>query len=251
MTQQVRARTRPVRAVTSFYGLLKDKEDTAAIFSFITAVDEPVVERIYQTFIKSEIGPQILAEKRDLANFLMDTEKLEAMPEGSFGRVYLDFMRREGLSAAGFQSEMDKAGDTFDELGEDRKRFLLRTRHAHDLYHVLTGYGRDFIGELALLGYCRQHNRSRAFFLLSYLNMIKAYVQYRGIPVLACIREGERLGAASYDLVLADWENLLPRPFEEVRRELNIGTPHLYFAHRDRSEKLDRYYRGEEMASAA
>lgn len=236
-------RIRPVKALNALAGFLRNKENTREVFRLIAALDGVPAERNFQAFKASPVGVRILGEKLDLKDALMNRDALAALPAGSLGRDYFDFVTREGLSADGFQQEMDATGERFSRAGEDRRRFIYRLRHSHDLFHVLTGYGRDFIGELALLAFTRQHNNSRAFIFLILAGYFKARRDYPGMPVWACIREGAQLGRAANNMVNADWESLLVKPTSVVRRELNIGAPRRYLAIQSGAELLDRRYR--------
>ena len=64
---------------------------------------------------------------------------------------YIAFMKREGLSAAGLVAESHKWAPP-ENLPRDLTQWYFdRLRDTHDLFHVLTGYGRDALGEASLL----------------------------------------------------------------------------------------------------
>src|SRR3546814_1330225 len=60
-------------------------------------------------------------------------------------------MRREGLSAAGLVAESDKMGRQ--QFDDQVQWYSNRLRDTHDLFHILTGYGRDALGEQCVLGF--------------------------------------------------------------------------------------------------
>jgi ubiquinone biosynthesis protein COQ4 len=243
----------PLAALAAVRRLMRNKEATYEVFNISHALDGPISERLYQRFAASEAGALALAERRDLMCTLTDRDALAALPQGSLGRAYLDFISAEGLSAEGMQAEMEKSGENTDEIiaeiGEDRTLFAQRTRHAHDLYHVLTGYGRDLVGELSLLGVTQRQTGSRALLLIIAFALFKGWREYPGLPVLACLREGFRLGREAGDLVAADWEALLALPLAEARRRLEVGVPRRYLAVQAAAEAMDRRYR-DELAAA-
>jgi ubiquinone biosynthesis protein COQ4 len=114
---------------------------------------------------------------------------------------------------------------------------------------VLTGYGRDLVGELSLLGVTQRQTGSRALLLIIAFALFKGWREYPGLPVLACLREGFRLGREAGDLVAADWEELLALPLAEARRRLKVGVPRRYLAVQAAAEAMDRRYR-DELAAA-
>lgn len=242
-------RIRPLTALKSLYRILSCKEATHEVFKMVAALDGPVGERNFKRFAASDFGQKVLREKRDIVETLKDRETLAALPVGTFGREYYEFVTREDISPEEFEREMQSSGEKFTRAGEDRRRFIHRFRHAHDLLHVLTGYGRDFIGEASVIAFTCQHNHSRAFRLLIAFGIIKGWCEYPGLPILDCTREGGKLGRASVDLLFADWEALLPLPLSEVRRQLKVGIPKRYLGIKTGAELIDRRYR-EEIALA-
>lgn len=242
-------KVRPLKAMAALRRFLRCKEATHEVFRLISALDGPVAERKFKAFKASPVGERVLSEKSDLSAALANRRALSSLPVGSLGRDYLEFTLREGLSPEGFQKEMDESGENFTRAGEDRQRYIYRVRHTHDLFHVLTGYGRDFIGELSLLAFTRQHSHSRALILLILGGYLKSRRDYPGIPIWSCIREGAKLGKASGDMFNADWETLLTKPTGLVRQTLNIGVPRRYLAIQNAADTLDRRYR-EELSAA-
>lgn len=234
---------RPIEGAKALAGFLRNKEATSEIFKMLNAIDGPVYERNFHRFCATETGREILAEKRDLCETLSDHERLAALPEGSLGRAYLDFITREGLSAQGFQKEMDESGEDLSTLDDARRLYINRMRHTHDLFHIITGYGRDFVGELGLLAFTYQQSRVRTFAIMLQFSIIKARKDFPGLPVGAVVREGHRIGKAATAIYAADWEALLARPLAEVRAGFNIQDPSLYLSIAAESAARDQAYR--------
>lgn len=233
----------PLEAAGALFGILRNKESTSDVFRMLNAIDGPVQERNFQLFRATETGRRILSEKRNLCDALVDRNYLRGLSAGSLGRAYLEFIEREGLSPEGFQQEMQASGEDNSDLDEDRHRFLYRCRHTHDLLHVVTGYGRDFIGEIALLAFTYQQSKLRTFAVLSSFGLITAYRKYQGLPARAAVMEGHRIGKTERSLFFADWESLFEKPLEEVRREYGIEPPQFYLSFADEAEARDCVYR--------
>ena len=242
---ELKPKIRPIQAVQALRRLMKNKEDTVQVFKLARALDGPVSERNYQTFRQLPIGQTVLSEKRDLARALMDRGHLATLPEGSLGRAYYDFVTREGLSPEGFQKDMEASGEDLTRYGEDRMRYIYRFRHAHDLYHVLTDYGRDELGELSLLAFTSAQSGYRSFRLISFFGGLKARGRYPGIKIGPLIKEGARLGKAAQDFSHTDWEGMLSDPLDQVRLMLNVGRPEHYLAIKQGAEQIDQNYRAQ------
>lgn len=75
------------------------------------------------------------------------------MPAGSLGREYLHFLERENITAQGLVQASDvEPGASWQ---DDAHLVYLRDRlrDTHDLWHVVTGYHGDLVGEGALLAF--------------------------------------------------------------------------------------------------
>ena len=105
----------------------------------------------FQRFKKTATGQRILKHKIDLLDTLANRDALAQLPEGSVGREYLAFMTNEGITAEGL---IEASENTYAELtDEDLIRYTMRTREMHDLWHVITGYGRDQLGEVCVVAF--------------------------------------------------------------------------------------------------
>ena len=142
------------RAFRAMDKLLEDGEDTQQAFEIVEALSGPSLRQSFRKFLQTQTGREIFEKRVELAERLDDHDWLRSLPEGSFGRAYLDFVTSEGLSAAGLTEESRKVAKShIDEMDNDFAWYSRRIRDVHDLWHVLTGYGRDGLGELSLLAF--------------------------------------------------------------------------------------------------
>src|SRR3546814_16442452 len=72
---------------------------TEQVFHIIDALRDKRFGRSVERFFTTPEGRRILAERPYLPALLDDHDALRRLPEGSVGRVYVDFMEREGLPA--------------------------------------------------------------------------------------------------------------------------------------------------------
>ena len=217
-------RHNPIRFLEAWRGiraLIADPDDTSQVFRIIRALAGNSNERQFQRFTRSEHGPAILAEGRCLMERLTDRDYLMSLPEGSLGRVYADFTDREQISPDGLVEASEPVnGDAEGDLGPERALFGMRLRDSHDLWHVVTGYGRDLFGEAALPAFTYRQIRNRGIgfiVLVAYLKAGREYPEERRL-----IRDGFRRAKNSGWLPGADWEALLERPLAEVRSTLGV-----------------------------
>ena len=96
---------------------------------------------------------------------------------------------------------------------------------------MLTGYGRDALGEASLLGFSYAQNHNPGVFFIAYAaaRQIKK-VSGTDAPIYGSIREGQRLGKAAAKIAHEDVEALMREDIDAARARLNIGKPETYFA---------------------
>ena len=221
-------RFRPLKAMHHMQKLIADKEDTEQVFHIIDALNGNHIVKELHAFADTEAGRARIRERRYLPPLLDDHDSLRHLPEGSVGRAYIDFMEREGLTAQGLVDESNKFfrerhGDLIEWYGH-------RKRDTHDLFHVLSGYGRDALGEASLLAFTHgQSGGGRGVIFIAYMGcrQIRKAVP-RDIDIMACFHEGRRNGAAASRIIEEDIITLLEEPLEAARERLGIAEPVAY-----------------------
>ncbi|ASJ91214.1 hypothetical protein CBR61_10020 [Porphyrobacter sp. CACIAM 03H1] len=219
---------RPLRAIQNFQMLMKDKEDTAAVFRIFESLpSKDFLPRIAGLAL-SERGTYLRETEPCLPEILDDHAALRRTPKGSLAHAYCDFMEAEGLSAAGLVAESDRAGrPRFPDLVE---WYINRSRDTHDMFHVLTGYGRDALGEASVLLFTHGQAPSQGHLLIGYAGAanIKKMAKGTKAPVFGAVREAHRIGKGAPPLINQPIRQLLERPLEDVRAELRIPQPVKY-----------------------
>lgn len=222
------ARYRPLRAVRSFQKLIKDKEDTSLVFKIFESLPSSgFMERVRDLSL-SEHGEFLRATEPSLPEILDDHATLRRTQKGSLAHAYCDFMESEGLTAAGLVAEAERLGrPKYPDLVE---WFISRSRDTHDLFHVLTGYGRDALGEQCVLLFTHGQSPSQGHLLIGYAGAanIKKMVKGSAAPVFGAVREAHRTGKGAPRLMAQPIRQLLERPLDEVRAQLRIPQPTQY-----------------------
>lgn len=243
-------RMQPIVAWRAMQELLKDKEDTAQVFRITQALGGGELPKNFKRFKETQAGEAILAEKRSLLKTLADRETLATLPEGSLGRAYLDFVQTEDISAEGLIAASEEGGrQTLQDDGEIL--YSERTRDMHDLWHVVTGYGRDGLGELSLLAFSYAQVRNLGIGFIVLMALRKSSQENPGAGISKSVREGYRLGKQAAWLPAADWEALLERPLEDVREELKCARQTVYPKVLQRLIDTGSTYYSENLTSAA
>ena len=167
-------------------------------------------------------------EKRALADFKKDQVK-DCAP-GTLGAALHDFMVNSGYELDIFYREIQVVNDlTF---------YLRQTAVTHDIEHIVSGFGPNHGGEVALLT-ANMHSKTRYFHpeLASFFNRIQTYLKAKTImkdglfypEAMALNLEAEFRGAEqgrnwAYPMMLADWRAMIDWQIADIREELGI-TP--------------------------
>lgn len=200
-----------------FLRLLKNPNDTQAIFrmsdAFTKATPDDMVERFMKRAYEDERLERAYQEQYwpDVASY----EKLQLMPERSFGRELATFIERWSL---------DK--DIFPAPQFASRPDYLRSRvyQAHDAWHVLTGYTPSVIDELALQAFSvGQHKQAISLLLVSggLLHILDTSPEM-ATEALDAIIVGYERGKRSKNLLVHPVLERLEDPLDVVRSDLNI-----------------------------
>lgn len=249
-----RKRVQPLKAIRAIRALIADKEDTSQVFKIIDALSGNSGDEQFQRFVRTEAGQRILAEKRNLVTTLSDQARLAAMPQGTLGRAYYEFMAEENLTADGLVEASEVVRREDDGRTPEERLFGFRNRDQHDLWHVTTGYGRDGLGELALLSFTYAQTRNRGIGFIVLVGAHKSRNSLPGVNVWRIVREAYRNGKKAAWLPATDWEAMLDKPLSEVRAELGIVEPAAYKAAEPLSlsaEQAFKAMRAEQQKQAA
>ena len=222
-------RFQPLKALGHFRKLVADKEDTEQVFHIIEATAGRKSAAQAADFVASEEGRRLLAQGNDLPAMLDDHSRWADCGPNSVAQHYIRFMKREGLTAAGLVAESHKWLPPEKRHADLYEWYFERLRDTHDLFHVLTGYGRDALGETALLGfsYAQNHNRGVLFIAYAGAREIRKG-SGTSAPIYGAINEGRRLGRECAKLAHQDVETLMREDIDEARARLNLGRPVVY-----------------------
>jgi ubiquinone biosynthesis protein COQ4 len=160
---------------------------------------------------------------RQLSEILRDTEFLSTLPDGSFGRAYLDFVSSKEVDMGKFLSAT--AVLRRPDMTELEKAFHSRQNETHDLIHVLFGYSRSNFGECMTLITQAWQMRIRGFKFIVYVGLVRWMITmpWAIYPVYRALKEGHRRQEKAGWLMGYDWEAMLSKDLSELRVECNIS----------------------------
>ena len=224
------SRMRPIKAWQHFRKLVANKEDTAQVFHIIESMKGKRSHRQAWDFIQSERGQAFLHNHTDIPAMLDDHDRWADCGPETVAATYTTFMKREGLSAAGLVAESHKFLPPEQRHDDLTEWYFNRLRDTHDLFHILTGYGRDALGEASLLGFSYEQNGNPGILFIAYAGAWQIKKETgTSAPIFAAIAEGRRLGKAAQKLAHMDVERVMREDLSAARERLGVGKPTTYF----------------------
>ncbi|MGI8492367.1 MAG: Coq4 family protein [Acidimicrobiales bacterium] len=190
---------------------------------------DDVKDKYVQAFVNDPRYASFLDERHYAEP--LELSELAALPAGSLGRAYHDWIVDNNLTAAiatnyrEFHQILDKAG-MLDGMPEDMKYAVLRGFQTHDFLHVLTGYDSSGRGEIALQAFCLAQLRFPYFGMwMSVVTTRMTFVDPDMIvPIMDAITDGWRNGRRTPNLQCEKWETMLDEPLEAVRARYDVAV---------------------------
>lgn len=214
-------------ALKSLRRLLADKDDTRQVFEIMRALNGQSTAKGYLRLLETVEGGRIAYAREEFARKLMDDAWLDSLPEGSVGAAYRAFVRSEQLSAEGL-AEVSREGASGEIDSEHPYAwFGRRTRDVHDIWHILSGYHRDGLGEACLVAFSYAQTKGLGWALIAVGAALRSRKD-RSQPYVKAIWQGYQRGKAAKWLLGEDYERLMAEPLEAARKRLGITPATIY-----------------------
>ncbi|WP_293899867.1 Coq4 family protein [Phenylobacterium sp.] len=216
------------RALSSLRKLLADKDDTIQVFEIMRALNGASTAKGYHKLLATAEGGRMAYERKEFAARLMDDAWLDSLPPGSVGAAYRGFIREAGFSADGL-ADVSRAGIKEVDEPHPYAWFGRRTRDIHDVWHVLSGYSRDALGEACLVAFSYAQTRGLGWALIA-LGAASRARKATDQPMVRAIWQGYQRGKAAHWLLGEDYERLMAEPMDAARLRLGITPANIYDA---------------------
>jgi ubiquinone biosynthesis protein COQ4 len=218
-----------LKAWKHFRLLGSDKERTSDAFCVFRALPWVGVSDAACAFLATSQGRAIYADEPYLPDILDDHAALRRLPRGSLGQDYCNHMERDGLSAAALVAEYEKGRSDGGRIDDRVEWYLDRLRDTHDLLHVLTGFGRDVLGEQCVLAFVFKQRPSIGHLFVGYAGA--ALTRFNSpwqVPVLRAVFEARQIGKSCLPIAEQPIRELLAMPTENVRARLGLRPARRY-----------------------
>jgi len=215
-------------ALKALRRVLNDKEDTGQVFELLGALNGDATQRNYARLLQTQGGGRLAYERVELAPRLMDDAWLDSFADGTVGAAYRHFVRSENLSADGLVAISRERRGRVDEP-HPLAWFGRRIRDSHDIWHILSGYHRDGLGEACLVAFTYAQTRAVGWAVLAIGAALRPRPGAKG-PYVKAIWQGYQRGKAAAWLPAQDYEALMAEPLDAARARLGITPPTFYDA---------------------
>ncbi len=202
--------------------------DPEVVFIVIRPFHGPELDAIYERCMADPDARRVLEHDESLHPLLGDLPRLRALADGTVGREYARLMGDDGLDMVAFAEASWRHMERADYAHEGAWRLANRLRDAHELVHVLSGYGTDVLGEMAELAFNVQEDprpKGSAFAIRANSQVFDRIGARHARPV---IRDAYARGRGIGIVACADWNELVTWPVDEVRAKLGISPPPSY-----------------------
>ncbi len=204
---------RTLKAVYSLMRLVRDPSRLEEVFEMSKALDDtnritPVVERLTR-------DPELARAFDERHRLRVDLVELRALPEGTLGRVFAEHMVAMNLDPSAIPALPVTDRNSF---------FRAHLYDTHDVWHAVTGFGNDIVGELGLQGFylAQIAGPLPSILLATGFLRVAIFDQSLGEPLMDAIARGWRMGKSARPLFGIHWDELFPLPLGEVRQRLGI-----------------------------
>ncbi|HUJ63147.1 MAG TPA: Coq4 family protein [Kofleriaceae bacterium] len=202
------------RALRALSRVVADPEQTDQVLVFSTYVNAGTTAHRMHRFFDDPRGQRLYQEHRTIDSHTVDLDALAALPEGTLGHAYAQFLRSRGFTPEVFDEPPHDVADP-------RAQYVIqRVRQTHDLWHVVTGCDTDPAGEIALQAFTFAQIHAPSTLILALVGTLRGVRERPSLPreVAAAFRTGRH----AEKLLAFAWEDHWATPLAEVRAMLGL-----------------------------
>lgn len=199
-------------------GLVRNPWSFTDQMKFFEARQEwPILHWAYERMV-DELSPEQAERLKELTFRGTDLDELAKLPEGTFGRAYVDFFRRQNVKATGYMDAWPAMAKVV-----ERSWIVRRSLKLHDMHHVLLGFPCDPPGEWGITAFTVRNNRepNHAVALVGFPAVALLYGDVRS-AVTNIVHGWKLAGLVDQNLFYVPLEDMFELQLDEVRRRCGI-----------------------------
>lgn len=209
-------------------GRLRATGDTKHVFEITRALGSNKPPAGYARLLTTPQGGRMAYERVELCERFGDEAWLRSFAPGTVGAAYRDFITRNDISAAGLADASERAAVGQPQYQHPHAWYGRRNRDTHDVWHVLTGYGTDGLGEGCVVAFSYAQTGSLGLAFIA-LHVARTGKQTRpDLPFFTAVWRAYLAGRRASWLPGEDYERLFAEPLESARARLGVSPPDTY-----------------------
>lgn len=206
-------RLRVLKALYSLANLVRDPSRLGEVFEIVDTLSsaktlQPIVDRLKK-------DPTVAAAFEARHRLRFSIPELRELPPGTLGREFAEHMIANGLDPSALPTLPTP---------NDRGFFRAHLYETHDVWHAVTGFRTDVVGELGLQGFYLAQTRSRLPLLLLAIGFLRSAIYDESLaePLMEALIRGYRMGQEAAPLFGARWDEMWEVPIDTVRSKFWI-----------------------------
>lgn len=204
-----------------FKKMYQNPSDTRRILALAKALNGPALKRSYTKLLTSKEGGSIAF---NMPEFVDLHEKLPNCPSGSVGRALFDG-QQYSLAYLIRASRIGKTKDAWINTKHPYIWMARRYRDSHDIFHILTGYKMDLLGEICLGAFTYAQTGAYQWGAIFFMGICK----FAFSPMkIAAIFEAYIRGKTCDWLLAEDYEKMIYENLNDCIKRLNIAKANIY-----------------------
>lgn len=201
------------RALYRLVRLVQDPNRLDEVFEMADALGKPeALNPIVEEIAKDPFVARAFEERHRIE---VDLASLRKLPEGTLGRAFAAHMDAAKLDPSALPTLPDSDRVLY---------FRAHLYETHDIWHAVTGFGVDFVGELGLQGFYLAQIPGPLPALLVATGFVRSAIYDRHLikPFMNELIRGWRMGASAKPFFGVKWDEMWSLPLAEVRAKLGI-----------------------------
>ncbi|NJR75539.1 MAG: hypothetical protein HC773_21750 [Scytonema sp. CRU_2_7] len=165
-------------------------------------------------YLKSNPDIEALVRERYIAS-TPDMDALLQLPQDSLGYCYAAHMKRLNFDPNFFPHV---------EVKDDNSCLELRIKQTHDIWHIVTGFGTDEVGEYGLQGFTLAQTHLPVSIAILASGLFHTMLRYpnRMNEVLGVLLRGYDMGVKAKPFLSQKWEEDWEKPLAQWRSKLDV-----------------------------
>ena len=204
-----------LRGGRAFLSLVRDNNRLDQVFGLMDVVNAQPdhARRVEQAVAQNPELAEAVQKRTRLGR--VDLEAMGRLPEGTLGRAFVSFLK---------DNDLDPNALPVEEAYDTTSYLRAHMRETHDLWHVMTGFGPDPVGELGLQAFYLAQTHARPPFTLLVLGFVSTFLRSfdRHEAMMTQLTRGWLMGRRAKKLIGTDWKTLMDQPLEQVRARFDL-----------------------------